>query len=102
MLDPPPLSYKKWQYEGKRVSDCESVGVQTPSTFDHMLTASIIGGMNAKLSKVPFTSNVFTTVGDNPYVSFHYAQEGQAVPMIAELAYAVASRLKSSLLSAAT
>jgi len=102
ILDPPPLSYKKWEYDGQGVKDCESIGLQTPTSFDHMLTASIHGGMKARLNKVPFTSNVFSTVGDKPYASFHFAQEGQAVPMIAEIAYAVASKLKSSLLNAAT
>jgi len=101
MLDAPPLSFKKWEYESQGVTDCESVGVNTPSSFDHLLAASIIGGVNAKPNKIPYTSNIFETVGDSPFVAFHYAQEGQAVPMINEIAYAVASKLKSSLINAA-
>lgn len=103
MMDPPPLSYKKWQYDSKDVSDCESIGLQTPRTFDHLLTASIIGGITAKPNKIPYTSTVFATVGAKPYVSFHYCnQEGQAPFMIGKLAFSVANKLTSSLISAAS
>ncbi len=101
-IDPPPLSYKKWQYDAEGVSDVESIGVQTPTTFDHLLTASIIDGITAKPSKIPYTTTVFTTVGKKPYVSFHYAQEEQAPFMIGKLAFTVANKLTSSLISAAS
>lgn len=96
MIDPPPLSYKKWEYDASKVRDCDCIGLETPTTFDHLLTASIIGGPGAKCSKSPITSNVFVTCGERPYVAFMYAQEGQSEPLISEFAFAVASRLKNS------
>lgn len=102
MGDSAPLSYKKWQYGSDGVADCECIGVKTPSTFDHLLAASLIGGLNAKASKVPYTSTVFTAVGTKPYVSFHYAQEGQAPFMIGQLAHMVASKVTNHLINAAS
>lgn len=96
MVDPPPLSYKKWEYEECRVSDCDSIGLETPTPFDHMLTASIMGGQSAKCSKSPITSSIFVACGERPYAAFMYGQEGQSEPLISEFAFAVASRLKNS------
>ncbi|ODN02339.1 Rab3 GTPase-activating protein non-catalytic subunit [Orchesella cincta] len=101
VVDPPPLSYKKWEYEECKVADCDSIGLETPNTFDHMLTASVIGGQSAKCSKSPITSNVFIACGERPYAAFLYAQEGTSEPLISEIAFAVASRLKNSFLNMA-
>ncbi|CAG7818474.1 unnamed protein product [Allacma fusca] len=103
VMDPPPLTYKKWQYENEQpANDCESIGLHTPVTFDHLFNGSILGGFQAKCKSVPLTSFIFVSTGKKPYLAFNYAQEGQAIPVLTEIAYAMASKLKSSLISAAS
>lgn len=84
------------------ISDCEVVGLNTPSTFDHLFTASLLGGLYAKQRQNPPTASVLITVGLNPFVGFYHAHESQATPVLAEMAYAVASKVKSSILNAAS
>jgi len=102
-IDPPYLEHKKWSYENEQtVSDCEMIGLNTPCAFDHLFTASLLGGFNAKPNPNPPTASVFSSVGQKPFLAFHHAQESQAPPILSEVAYAVASKVKSSILNAAT
>jgi len=97
------LSYKKWGFDTEQtISDCELVGLSTPSTFDHLFNGSLLGGFHAKCKTNPLTSNIFISTGQKPFIAFHYAQDGTAIPVLTEIAYAVASKFKSSILSAAT
>ena len=102
-MDAPPLSYKKWGFDTEQtIKDCELVGLNTPSTFDHLFNGSLLGGFHAKCKANPSTSNIFISTGQKPFIAFHYGQDGHAIPVLTEIAYAMASKFKSSILSAAT
>jgi hypothetical protein len=97
MLKAPPLTYKKWGFtEQDRVVDSEVVGPATNNTFDHLVTASLCGGFSTSYrSSAPQTSLILAT-GKKPYVGFHYALEGEAPPIFAEVKKAVVNRVKSA------
>ena len=85
VTDPPPLSYKRWQYEAAEpVNDCESIGLSTPNTFEPLHTASVLGGYKAKFRQVSLTSYVNVSTDKKSEVAFQYAQKGQAIPFSAQ------------------
>lgn len=46
---PPPLALKKWAFiDQDQLRDCEVVGPSSSDMFDHLMTASIGGGFNAR------------------------------------------------------
>jgi hypothetical protein len=97
VLRAPPLMYKKWGFtEQDRVTDSEVVGPSTDNTFDHLVTASLIGGFSATYrSSAPQTSLILA-VGKKPYVGFHYALEGEVTPLLAGVTKAVVNKVKST------
>ncbi|CAM1313278.1 RAB3GAP2 (predicted) [Pycnogonum litorale] len=102
-IHPPPLAYKKWSFSGtEKVTDCDTVGIVAGNTFDHLQNASLIGGFSAVPKSTVPSSSVFLTSGINPYISFFYVMEGATQPLISEVAFAVASKLKNALFSAAS
>lgn len=102
-LQPPPLAYKKWAIqEQEKVLDLCSCGVNTPNPFDHMRTAAMLGGPSANIRPTPPAAGLFITSGVGPYVGFFYAVEGSSQPILSDVAYAVAHKLKSAIMSAAS
>lgn len=73
------------------------VGCSSVNTFDHLLTASICGGFDAKYRAVAPSNTQVIGVGVRPYIAFHYAIEGVAQPVLSDVAKAVANKLKSAL-----
>ncbi|XP_078675646.1 rab3 GTPase-activating protein non-catalytic subunit-like isoform X2 [Branchiostoma floridae x Branchiostoma belcheri] len=99
-VQPPPLAYKKWGLgDQANMVDHISCGVVTPSLFDQLQTASILGGYGATITQNPPPAARYITSGTSPYVAFFFAVEGTAPPIISEVAAAVASKLKSALIS---
>jgi hypothetical protein len=86
ILKAPPLMYKKWGFtEQDRVVDSEVVGPAINNTFGHLVTASLCGGFSTSYHySAPQTSFIVAT-GKKPYVGFHYALEGEAPPIFAEV-----------------
>uniref|UniRef100_T1IPV9 Rab3-GAP regulatory subunit N-terminal domain-containing protein n=1 Tax=Strigamia maritima TaxID=126957 RepID=T1IPV9_STRMM len=103
MNAPPPLAYKKWGFhDQEKVVDCENVGLIPPNTFDHLQTASLLGGFTSKPRNAIPVATLFLGSGQFPYLAFYYAIEGSAQPFMSEVVTAVASKLKSVLFSAAS
>ncbi|XP_058455184.1 rab3 GTPase-activating protein non-catalytic subunit isoform X2 [Malaya genurostris] len=92
------ITCRKWNY-GKNITvlDAVVVGPQKTCTFDHLLTASVEGGFFAKYRHAPPQNSLIIAAGTKPYVGFHYAKEGFTQPVLADVARAVASKIKSAL-----
>ncbi|XP_033105331.1 rab3 GTPase-activating protein non-catalytic subunit-like, partial [Anneissia japonica] len=76
--------------------------VITPCAFDQLHTASILGGYSAAIkSNAPICSR-YLSVGSSPFVGVFDAVEGSTQPLMSDVAFAVASKLKSALISAAS
>ncbi|XP_064601694.1 rab3 GTPase-activating protein non-catalytic subunit-like isoform X2 [Liolophura sinensis] len=102
-LQPPPLAYKKWGLQDQEgIFDQVSCGVTTPNPFDQMKTASILGGFKATIKPTPPAAAQYVTAGIGPYVGFFYAVEGSSQPLLSEVAYAVANKLRTAFMSAAS
>lgn len=101
-IHPPPLAYKKWGLQGQeKIQDCCTCGIDTPNPFDQMKSAAMTAP-NATLRPAPPTSAKYVTSGVSHYVGVYNAVEGSTQPILSEVAFAVASKLKSALLSAAS
>ncbi|XP_064622253.1 rab3 GTPase-activating protein non-catalytic subunit-like isoform X3 [Lineus longissimus] len=102
-IQPPPLAYKKWGLQHQDfITDHVSAGVLTPMTFDQMQTASMLGGFSATIKATPPAASLYLTAGLGPYVGFFYAVEGNAQPLLSDVAMAVANKLKTAIFSAAS
>lgn len=73
------------------------VGSSSANTFDHLLTASMCGGFDARYRAVAPSNTLIVGAGVRPYIGFHYGIEGVAQPVLSDVAKAVANKLKSSL-----
>ncbi|KAH9519441.1 Rab3 GTPase-activating protein non-catalytic subunit [Bulinus truncatus] len=103
LLQPPPLEYKKWSLaEQEKVCDYVACGVACANPFDHLKAASMLGGVKASVKTSPPAMSVFMTAGSIPYVGFFYAVEGFTQPILSEVAIAMANKIKSALISAAS
>ncbi|XP_055879124.1 rab3 GTPase-activating protein non-catalytic subunit-like isoform X1 [Biomphalaria glabrata] len=103
LLQPPPLEYKKWFLaEQEQVCDYVACGVACANPFDQLKAASMLGGVKASVKTSPPTMSVFMTSGNHPYVGFFYAIEGFTQPILSEVAIAMANKIKSAILSAAS
>ncbi|XP_058130083.1 rab3 GTPase-activating protein non-catalytic subunit [Anopheles ziemanni] len=92
------IACRKWSYEkGMTIVDAVVVGPQKSCTFDHLLTASLEGGFFAKYRHSAPQNSLIIATGSKPYVGFHYAKEGFTQPVLADVARAVASKIKSAL-----
>ncbi|XP_052275243.1 rab3 GTPase-activating protein non-catalytic subunit-like isoform X3 [Dreissena polymorpha] len=101
-LQPPPLAYKKWAPQDmETIVDMHTTGVHTPNPFDQMVLASIVSHKNS-IRPAPPAASVYLLAGIGPYTGFFYAIEGSAQPILSEVAFAVASKLKSAIMSAAS
>ncbi|XP_076441806.1 rab3 GTPase-activating protein non-catalytic subunit-like [Babylonia areolata] len=102
-VQPPPLAYKKWALSDQdRITDLVSCGVTCPSPFDQLKRASMEHGFNAQPRVSPPAASLYITSGASPYVGFFYAIEGNMQPILSEVAMAMAHKLKSALMSAAS
>ncbi|XP_031368306.1 rab3 GTPase-activating protein non-catalytic subunit isoform X3 [Apis dorsata] len=99
--DLPPitnLSYKKWGYKSQDiVNDSEVIGTTSVNSFDHLMTASICGGYNASYRSSAPQHNLVLATGKRPFVGFHYALEGGSVPVLSDVAIAMASKLANAI-----
>uniref|UniRef100_A0A6B2EEC5 Putative rab3 gtpase-activating protein non-catalytic subunit n=1 Tax=Phlebotomus kandelakii TaxID=1109342 RepID=A0A6B2EEC5_9DIPT len=93
------IPYRKWGYGGKSstISDSVVVGSQMTCAFDHLLNTSLESGFYAKYRSTPAQNSLVLATGMKPYVAFHYAKEGFVQPVLADVARAVASKIKSAL-----
>lgn len=58
---------------------------------------SMEGGFYAKYKSAPPQNSLVLGAGVKPYLGFHYAKEGYIQPVLADVARAVASKIKSAL-----
>ncbi|KAL4238914.1 Rab3 GTPase-activating protein non-catalytic subunit [Mactra antiquata] len=101
-LQPPPLAYKKWSPQDMdSIVDCHTTGVSTPDPFDQMVLASL-NSPTSTIRPTPPAASVYLLSGMGPYLGFFYAIEGSTQPILSEVAFAVASKLKSAFMSAAS
>ncbi|XP_059616459.1 rab3 GTPase-activating protein non-catalytic subunit [Phlebotomus argentipes] len=93
------IPYRKWGYGGKStaINDSVVVGSQMTCAFDHLLNTSLESGFYAKYRSTPAQNSLVLATGTKPYVGFHYAKEGFVQPVLADVARAVASKIKSAL-----
>jgi hypothetical protein len=128
-IKPPPLAYKKWNLKGQRnitdIAPCGRnklhmfgiihdtmtqtiqlhkdiffvLGTVTSSLFDHLQTASFMGGCDASIRATPPAMSQFVTSGTNPFIGIYSALEGGTPPLISEVAFEVATKLTSAVLS---
>ncbi|XP_025103721.1 rab3 GTPase-activating protein non-catalytic subunit-like isoform X2 [Pomacea canaliculata] len=102
-VQPPPLAYKKWALNDQEtITDLVTCGVVSSNPFDQMKNASMQGGFNTIVKTSPPAATVFLTSGMGPYVGFFYAVEGTMQPILSEVAMAMAHKIKSALMSAAS
>ncbi|KAK3092344.1 hypothetical protein FSP39_001596 [Pinctada imbricata] len=100
-FQPPPLAYKKWGLQDQeKIYDFCSCGVDTPNPFDNMKAASMSGNPQTALRHTPPAAGLYMTTGIGQYVGFYYTIEGSTQPILSEVAYAVANKLKSAFVSA--
>ncbi|XP_045164449.2 rab3 GTPase-activating protein non-catalytic subunit-like [Mercenaria mercenaria] len=101
-LQPPPLAYKKWAPQDMdSIVDCHTTGVHSPNPFDQMVLASLTSHTST-IRPSPPAASVYLMSGMGPYLGFFYAIEGSTQPILSEVAFAVASKLKSAIMSAAS
>ncbi|ERL83997.1 rab3 GTPase-activating protein regulatory subunit-like [Dendroctonus ponderosae] len=93
-----PLSVRKWGFQDQSsVNDVAVIGLNMTNTFDHLLTASVCGGFEAKYRNTAPNSTLVLAAGSKPFLGYHYALEGVTQPVLSDVAKAVASKLKSAL-----
>ncbi|XP_028409755.1 rab3 GTPase-activating protein non-catalytic subunit-like isoform X2 [Dendronephthya gigantea] len=99
-IKPPPLAYKKWNLKRQRnITDIASCGMVTSSLFDHLKTASFMGGCDTSIRSTPPAMSQFMTSGTDPFIGVYSALEGVTPPLISEVAFEVATKLTSAVLS---
>ena len=92
------LFVKKWAFiDQSSVNDIAMIGLNLTNTFDHLLTASTCGGFDAKYRVMPPYNNLILSAGTRPFLAAHYATEGGPQPVLADVAKAVANKLKSAM-----
>ena len=93
------IACRKWGFGGRGQTTLDNVvaGPQKICSFDHLITASLEGGFNAKYRSTAPQNALVIGVGSKPYMGFHYAKEGLAQPVLADVARVVASKIKSAL-----
>ncbi|XP_041353023.1 rab3 GTPase-activating protein non-catalytic subunit-like isoform X2 [Gigantopelta aegis] len=102
-LQPPPLAYKKWGLQGQdRINDHVSCGLHSTNAFDQLQMVSMTGGYNAQVKSSPPAATLYLTAGMGPYTGFYCAIEGSTQPILSEVALAMANKIKTALISAAS
>ncbi|XP_062505544.1 rab3 GTPase-activating protein non-catalytic subunit-like isoform X2 [Corticium candelabrum] len=94
------LTYKKWELSSQgRVCDVESCGIMTESLFDYLKEACAVGGYNMTIRGVPSAVHKYISVGASPMIGIYTASQDSGQPLFSEVAVAMASRLKSAVMS---
>ncbi|CAF3032410.1 unnamed protein product [Rotaria socialis] len=97
----PQLSFKKWSFpDQNQVFDFVPAGLITDNRFDQFCVASMRGGYQAQIRAVPPLFSRLVTIGAEPYCNFYYCAEGAQMPHLTEVAFALADKVKSSVVSA--
>ncbi|XP_066258054.1 rab3 GTPase-activating protein non-catalytic subunit [Euwallacea similis] len=95
---PLPLNVRKWGFQDQAlINDVVVVGLNMTNTFDHLLTAAICGGFDAKYRSTAPNSTLVLAAGSKPFLGYHYALEGVNQPVFSDVAKVVANKLKSAL-----
>ncbi|KAK6636122.1 hypothetical protein RUM43_009774 [Polyplax serrata] len=94
------IDFKKYSFSGQdMVTDACFLG-QSPAsaynTFDHLVRASYTSGFESNVRLAPPQTNMIVTSGKRPFVGFHYTLEGGSNPVFADVALAVANKIKTS------
>ncbi|KAF5291197.1 hypothetical protein FQA39_LY14439 [Lamprigera yunnana] len=80
------------------INDVAVVGLDLANTFDHLVTVSTCGGFETRYRAMAPHNTLILAGGSKPFVGFHYALEGGTQHVLTDVANAVASKLKSTLL----
>ncbi|KAK9880061.1 hypothetical protein WA026_008575 [Henosepilachna vigintioctopunctata] len=97
-ITPPSMNIRKWGFEDQSIiNDIAVIGLTNSNSFDHLLTASTSGGFECRIRSAPPLSTLVLGAGSKPFLGFHYAVEGVNVPVLSDVAKAVAYKLKSAL-----
>lgn len=89
---------RKWSYDkSMTVQDGVYLGPQGPSTFDYLVETSLEDGFFARYRNSTPQTALFVAVGTKPFIGFHYSYDGFTHPALADVARAVASKIKSAL-----
>ncbi|KAK3909218.1 Rab3 GTPase-activating protein non-catalytic subunit [Frankliniella fusca] len=93
---PPPLTLKKWAFVDQGcVKDCEVIGPSSSDMFDHLMTASIVGGFNTCYRSGAPKSTVVVAAGKEPFIGFHHALEGfEGRSVLTDVAQVVKNKFK--------
>lgn len=98
MLTDTSLTLRKWGFsEQGQLVDSAVVGLDSSNTYNHLLTASIVGGFHSKYRSVAPKNTLVLSAGARPFLGFQYAMEGGSQPIFTDMAKAVATKLKSAL-----
>ncbi|GIY91476.1 rab3 GTPase-activating protein non-catalytic subunit [Caerostris extrusa] len=102
LIQPPPLSYKKWGFhEHDKLIDCEGA-VLTISQFDHLVTESVRKGFYGAVKSAGPSNSLLMTTGNKPYVGFCYASESNTQQFLADVVHAVTSKFMNFISSYST
>ncbi|KAK9507453.1 hypothetical protein O3M35_007305 [Rhynocoris fuscipes] len=100
-VESPPLAFTKWGLpEQEILTDTVVLGSSTTSNLNHLITASVRGGYYATYRSSPPQVTTIVAAGLAPYVGFHSIVEGTAGPVLADVARAMANKVKSAIGSA--
>lgn len=88
---------RKWSFNGQQVQDAVVGGAQKMSTYDHLLTASLMGGFYARYRAAPPQNSLVVGTGSKPYVGFYFANETFTAPVFTDIARVATSIIKSAL-----
>lgn len=98
LLTDSSLSLRKWGFSDQgQLVDSVVVGLTSANVYNHLLTASIVGGFHSRYRSAAPKNTLVLTAGARPYLGFQYAMEGGSQPIFSDMAKAVASKLKSAL-----
>lgn len=66
---PAPLGVRKWGFQDQAtINDVAVVGLNLTNTFDHLLTAAICGGFDAKYRNTAPNSTLVLAAGSKPFL----------------------------------
>uniref|UniRef100_A0A0V0G5R9 Putative rab3 gtpase-activating protein non-catalytic subunit n=1 Tax=Triatoma dimidiata TaxID=72491 RepID=A0A0V0G5R9_TRIDM len=93
----PPLALTKWALPDQElISDTVILGTWTTSPLTHLITASVRGGYYATYRSSPPQVTTILAAGVAPFVGYHSIVEGTAGPVLADVARAMANKVKSA------
>ncbi|XP_073989801.1 rab3 GTPase activating protein isoform X1 [Rhodnius prolixus] len=92
-----PLALSKWALPDQEViSDTVILGTWTSSPLTHLITASVRGGYIAFYRSSPPQVTTILATGVDPFVGYHSIVEGTAGTGLADVAWGLASKVKTA------